>query len=72
MVIAKVKYRLKKNKSGNMDLEVTEKMQNVFKSNVNKILKGRYKSDKQRSALKILDYFTKHKKLLLNYLATIL
>ena len=55
-----------------MDLEVTEKMQNVFKSNVNKILKGRYKSDKQRSALKILDYFTKHKKLLLNYLATIL
>ena len=47
-------------------------MQNLFKSILNKISKGRYKSEEQRSALNILRYFMMHEKLLLNYLIIIL
>ena len=39
-------------KSGEMKLEETKKLQNVFKSNLNEISKGRYKSEEQHSALK--------------------
>ena len=35
-----------------MKLEEAKKLHNVFKSNLNKISKGRYKSEKQESALK--------------------
>ena len=35
-----------------MKLEEAKKLHNVFKSNLNKISKGRYKSEKQKSALK--------------------
>ena len=35
-----------------MKLEEAKKLHNVFKSNLNKISKGRYKSKKQESALK--------------------
>ena len=34
-----------------MKLEETKKLQNIFKSNLSEILKGRFKSKKQRSAL---------------------
>ena len=34
-----------------MKLEEAEKLKNVFKSNLNKISKGRYKSEEQKSAL---------------------
>ena len=39
-------------KSGEMKLEETKKLQNVFKSNLNEISKGRYKSEEQHGALK--------------------
>ena len=35
-----------------MKLEEAKKLQNVFKSNLNEISKGRYKSEEQHSALK--------------------
>ena len=35
-----------------MKLEEAKKLHNVFKSNLNKISEGRYKSEKQESALK--------------------
>ena len=41
-------------------------LQNVFKSNLNKTLTGGYKSEEQKSALKVLNCFTNHKKLSLN------
>ena len=34
-----------------MKLEEGEKLQNVFKSNLSKISRGRYKSEEQKSAL---------------------
>ena len=39
-------------KSGEMRLEEAKKLQNVFKSNLNKILRGRYKSGEEKSVLK--------------------
>ena len=36
---------------GELKLEEANKLQNVFKSNLNEISKGRFKSDKQKSAL---------------------
>ena len=47
-------------------------MENLFKSNLNGISKGRYKSEEQESALKMLNCFTNHEKLLLNYIMIIL
>ena len=38
-----------------MKLEEAEKMQNVFKSNLNEISKARYKSQEPGSTLKILN-----------------
>ena len=35
-----------------MKLEEAKKLQNVFKSNLNKISKGRYKSKEQKRAFK--------------------
>ena len=37
-------------KSDEMKLEEAKKMQNVFKSNLNKISRGEYKSQEQKSA----------------------
>ena len=54
-----------------MKLEEAKKLQNVIKSNLREISKGRYKSEEQESALKILNCFTNHEKLLLNYLMII-
>ena len=34
-----------------MKLEEAKRLQHVFKSNLNKILRGRYKSEEQKSAL---------------------
>ena len=36
-------------------------LQNVFKSNLNKTLTGGYKSEEQKSALKVLNCFTNYK-----------
>ena len=55
-----------------MKIEEAKNMQNVFKLNLNKISKGRFKSEEQKSALKILNCITNYKKLLLNYLAIVL
>ena len=54
-----------------MKLEEAKKLQNVIKSNLREISKGRYKSEEQESAIKILNCFTNHEKLLLNYLMII-
>ena len=54
-----------------MKLEEAKKLQNVIKPNLSEISKGRYKSEEQESALKILNCFTNHEKLLLNYLMII-
>ena len=37
--------------SGHMNLEEAKKLQNVFKLNLTKISKGRYKSEEQKSTL---------------------
>ena len=38
--------------SGEMKLQEAKKLQNVFKSNLNEISKGRYRSELQKGALK--------------------
>ena len=43
-----------------MKLKKAKKLKNVFKSNLNEISKGKYKSEEQESALKILNCFTNH------------
>ena len=49
------------------------KQQNVFKSNLNQILKkGRYKSKEQKSTLENIKFFTNQEKLLSSYLMNIL
>ena len=53
-------------------LEEPKKQQNVFKSKLNEILRGKYKTEEQKSALKMLNVFKKHERLLLNYLMIIL
>ena len=53
-------------------LEETKKLQNVFKSNLNKISRGRNKSKQQKSASENINCFTNLEKLLLNYLMIIL
>lgn len=40
-----------KMKSGAMKLEEAKQLENVFKSNINKISRGRYQSKKQKRAL---------------------
>ena len=59
---------IKKIKSGEMKLEEARKLQNVFKSNLNEISRGRYKSDKKKVHWEILNCFANQEKLLLNYL----
>ena len=49
-----------------MKLEDAKELQNIFKSNLKKISKGRFKIQK------ILNSFTNHDKLLLNYIMIIL
>ena len=41
--------------------------QDVFKSNLNEISRGRFKSEEKKLILKILNCFTNHEKLLLIY-----
>ena len=55
-----------------MKLEDVKELQNIFKPNLNKILKSRYKSEEQKSALQNIMFITNLQKLLLNYLMTIL
>ena len=44
-----------------------KKQQNVFKSNLDEISRGRFKSEEKKLILKILNCFTKQEKLLLIY-----
>ena len=44
-------------RSGEMKLEEAKKLQNMFKTNMNEISKGRYKSEEQESALKYIKLF---------------
>ena len=55
-----------------MKLKDVKEMQNIFKSNLNEISRGRFKSKDQKSALKILNCFINQDKLLLNYSMIIL
>ena len=48
------------------------KKQNVFKSSLNEISRERFKPEEQKMALKILNCFTNHEKLLLYYFIIIL
>ena len=50
-----------------MKLEGGKELQNIFKTNLNEISKGRFKSEEQICALEIMN----HDKLLLNYLMNI-
>ena len=52
--------------------EAKKKLQNGFKSNLNKIPTGRHKSKEQKKHSKVLNCFTNHETLLLNYLMIIL
>ena len=53
-------------------LEKAKKYQKIFKFNLNEIVRGRHKSKKKESALKILKCFTKNNKLLIDYFMIIL
>ena len=55
-----------------MKLEKAKKLQILFKSNLNEISKGRFTSEEQQNAIKILTCFTNQEKLLSNYLMVIL
>ena len=55
-----------------MKLEDVKELQNIFNPNLNEILKSRYKSEEQKSALQNIMFITNLQKLLLNYLMTIL
>ena len=54
-----------------MKIEEAKKFQNVFKSNLKEISKGRHELEERESELKISNCFTNHQKLLLNYLMII-
>ena len=49
-----------------------KELQNIFKSSLREISKERFKSEDQKSALKILKHFTSHGKKLSNCLMIIL
>ena len=49
-----------------------KELQNIFKSSLSEISKGRVKSEDQKSALKHIKHFTNHEKKLSNYLMIIL
>ena len=61
----------RKIQSGEIKLEESKKLQKIFKSNLNKILRGRFKSNEQKVHRKILNRVTNYEKLLLNYLIII-
>ena len=52
-------------RSGEMKLAEAKKLQNVFKSNLNEISKGRYKSEVQESALKTIKLFYKSREVVI-------
>ena len=62
----------RKIQSSKRKLKEVKKLQNVFKSNLNEISRGRNKSEEQKWHQKILNCFTNYEKLLLNYLIVIL
>ena len=55
-----------------MKLEEVKELQNIFKTNLKDISKGRFKSEDQKIALENINLFTNLGKLLLNYLMNIL
>ena len=56
-----------------MKLEDVKELQNIFKSNLNEVSKGKFKSKEQKKCIrKILNCFTNYGKLLLSYLMIIL
>ena len=61
----------RKIQSGEIKLEESKKLQKIFKSNLNKILRGRFKSNEQKVHRKLLNRVTNYEKLLLNYLIII-
>ena len=59
-------------KSGEMKLEDAKEMQNISKTNLNKMAKRRFKSEGQKNALENIKLLQKYDNLLLNYLMIIL
>ena len=55
-----------------MKLEEVKELQNIFKTNLKDMSKGRFKSEDQKIALENINLFTNLGKLLLNYLMNIL
>ena len=55
-----------------MKLEEVKELQNIFKTNLKDISKGRFKSEDQKIVLENINLFTNLGKLLLNYLMNIL
>ena len=55
-----------------MKLEEVKELQNIFKTNLKDISKGRFKSEVKKIALENINLFTNLGKLLLNYLMNIL
>ena len=55
-----------------MKLKEAKNRQNVFRSNLNEISRGRHKSEEQKSTLENINCFANHGKLLLNYLMIVL
>ena len=54
-----------------MKLEA-KKLQNIFKSNLKKRLRGRFKSEEQKSAFEYIKFLYKSRELLLNCLIIII
>ena len=59
-------------KSGEMKLEDAKEMQNISKTNLNKMAKRRFKSEGRKNALENIKLLQKYDNLLLNYLMIIL
>ena len=55
-----------------MKLEERKEQENLFKSNLNQISRGRFKSKEQKSPSENIELFRDHKMLLLNYLMNVL
>ena len=76
MITMMVEKFFKKTLSNEMNLKEAKEQQNIFKSNLNKISKGRFKLEEQESSLENLKLLRKSRegviKLFNNYLMIIL
>ena len=64
--------RFSKIKFGEIKLEDAKQLQNIFKTNLNNVSKGRFKSEEQRGALENIKLLYDSRQAVLNYLMNIL